>query len=150
MVTRAEGAVMRMTYEKYQSRRKVEPGDLDMLDRLAEAARIQLSYETDGIYAQVVRLRGHRSGCGVTVSMTRSEWNQHLFHGERLSHANGNPVPASQALLILVGVPDRHLRDRRSPRPEQIGGHGRVRQQMQGLHEAAVLRFAHEDGPVSA
>ena len=31
MVTRAEGAVMRMTYEKYRSRRKVEPGDLDML-----------------------------------------------------------------------------------------------------------------------
>ena len=33
-----------------------------MLDRLAEAARIQLSYETDGIYAQAVRLRGHPHG----------------------------------------------------------------------------------------
>lgn len=73
MVTRAEGAVMRMTYEKYRSRRKVEPGDLDMLDRLAEAARIQFSYETDGIYAQAVRLRGHRTGCGVTASPTFSE-----------------------------------------------------------------------------
>ena len=150
MVTRAEGAVMRMTYEKYQNRRKVEPGDLDMLDRLAEAARIQLSYETDGIYAQAVRLRGHRSGCGVMVSMTRSEWNQHLFRGERLSHANGNPVPASQALPILIGVPDRYLRDRCAPRSDQIGGHSRVRQQVQSLQEAAVLRCTHEDGPVFA
>lgn len=73
MVTRAEGAVMRMTYEKYRSRRKVEPGDLDMLDRLAEAARIRFSYETDGIYAQAVRLRGYRTGCGVTVPPTISE-----------------------------------------------------------------------------
>ena len=73
MVTRAEGAVIRMTYDKYRSRRKVEPGDLDMLDRLAEAARIQLSYETDGIYAQAVRLRGHRTGFGVSVPPTFSE-----------------------------------------------------------------------------
>ena len=51
-------------------------------------------------------------------------------------------------LPILIGVPDRHLRNGCAPRPDQIGGHRRVRQQVQGLHEAAVLRCAHEDGPV--
>ena len=56
MCTREEGLIMGRTYEKYRSRRKVDPADLDMLDRLAEAARIQFSYETDGIYAQAVRL----------------------------------------------------------------------------------------------
>lgn len=47
---------MGQTYAKYSSRRKVDPADLDMLDRLAEAARIRFFYERDGIYAQAVVL----------------------------------------------------------------------------------------------
>lgn len=56
MCTREEGQRLHDTYERYYSRRKVDLADLDTLDRLAEAARIRLSYENDGIYAEAVRL----------------------------------------------------------------------------------------------
>ena len=56
MCTREEGIRMGQTYAKYSSRRKVDPADLDMLDRLAEAARIRFFYERDGIYAQAIVL----------------------------------------------------------------------------------------------
>ena len=81
MVTRAEGAVIRMTYDKYRSRRKVEPRDLDMLDRLAEAARIQLSYETDGIYAQVAVYSDHFSHVSVMrkVLLRMTSWMHYLY-----------------------------------------------------------------------